>query len=286
MVNDQRKLTGIFSRWNTFFNENRESGETLLGTMIGVLLLSIMTSAFAGIFLAASASTTGARESSSRISLINSYNSDALTDLRVEKKVAPSGWTANAPTTGWDYASSISVGTSGSVQVNQWGVTTGGIVSIYTAIPKPRSTVACNSTTTENTLQASCLVVFGSATAVLNPSVSSDWRNKVAIQPWVAADLTTSRTVTYPQGAMNNATITPVATGSTRTLDFVFKATSSVAQNITFSYDSSPNTFVTVPINASTQYYYGTLTVPIATTNVTVSDDSGVTVSNFVIYAG
>lgn len=278
----QRMRTALTS---LFRGEKRERGESLMGTMVGVLLLSIILSAFAGIFLGVSKSSNVAKETSARLTLVTTYNAQALSDGRVDAspQAAPTGWALEVPNAAYSYGITRYAGNSSTIAIHQWGVNTNGIITVYTAMAKTGndSSVVCDSNLTPAQLSSQCVVAFGSAFSSKNPPSSGstgNWQNYVNIEKWSGTDYSSTTTRTFTNGSsftIDTVNVEPAMTSSqTRTLKFIvkFNNTSSTTRYIQINTNNSNvNKSFVVPVGTAAGYFYGTVQIPGDETNPTVS---------------
>lgn len=277
----QRMRTALTS---LFRGEKRERGESLMGTMVGVLLLSIILSAFAGIFLGVSKSSNVAKETSARLTLVTTYNAQALSDGRVDStpQVAPSGWALEVPNSAYSYGITRYAGNSSTIAIHQWGVNTNGIITVYTAMAKTGndSSIVCDSNLTPAQLSSQCVVAFGSAFSSKNPPSSGstgNWQSYVNMEPWSGGktyDSTTAQGFTNGSSFTLNSAEPSMTSSQTRTLKFIvnFNNASSTTRYIQINTkNSSVNKSFVVPVGTAAGYFYGTVQIPGDETNPTVS---------------
>ena len=295
----------LMARFRAITVNKKESGETLLGTLLGVLLLSVMTASFAGVIFASAASTGRANEISNRVTVINTVSSDALTDLRVERVTPPTGWSANAPITVagvfYTYNSSYTLPNNSAVTVRQWGTVIDGVVSVYTSVPKPKATYTCDVTNAINNSAAfknACLLSYSSSLSVLTPltpnplGANVDWRNNVVANTAVSSATPTVASLTPTSGTWVTTTASTVITAtmpavaSAQTLKYVFNASGVTAARIV-TFKSGTTTLGTATIPAGTNgYISGTLTTafPANATSVTITINGAATLSKIAVY--
>jgi hypothetical protein len=283
-----------------FRGEKRERGESLMGTMVGVLLLSVILSAFAGIFLGVSKSSNVAKETSARLTLVTTYNAQALSDGRVDSspQIAPGGWALEVPNSAYSYGITRYAGDSSTIAIHQWGINTNGIITVYTAMAKTGNdpSVVCDSNLTPAQLSSQCVVAFGSTFSSKNPpspGSTGSWQNYVNVESWNSGqtyDSTTAQNFTNGSTFSLNSVEPAMTSSQTRTLKFVvdFNNTSSTTRYIQINTNnSSVNKSFVVPVGTGTGYYYGTVQIPGDETapTVTIGGASATpSVNNFIFY--
>jgi hypothetical protein len=195
--------------------KGEQAMDTLLGTMLGVLFLAVITSSFAGVYMAYAVSTAKASESTSRTNVAAKLSSQSLNGLFIDsasgKTLAQTaGWTVVTQGTtllknvdaatqssyaNYTFAARKPMVDGGKVQVAQWGVLerTGsdkGLVKAYTAIPKAGSKKVCDWTQSVDNLNLNCVVVYDVLASVVmatpNYDVYADvqWESNVVVAPW------------------------------------------------------------------------------------------------------
>lgn len=176
MVTDYfRKVRGFFAR--NYHQQVRVDGEkamdNLMGTMIGVLFLSVISASFAGIFMAYTVSTAKATENSERNNSVVKYSTNTLNNLYVESVNGKTG--AELPrnaTTGQTMAEEkASTGKpSTTTEITQWNNTWGWnrwtVLSHQKALSTASPSLNVNSTFAAYTFAASRPLVSGGTTLV------------------------------------------------------------------------------------------------------------------------
>lgn len=209
-----RKVRGFFAR--NYHQQVRVDGEramdNLMGTMIGVLFLAVISASFAGIFMAYTVSTAKATENGSRNNIVVKYSTDTLNNLYVESAggktaAVAAGWTVLAqkqalstvtpalnPDTAfgaYTFAATRPLVTGGTTLISQWGKNEGGLVTLYTALPKAGSNAStCNWQEAQDKLETLCTVAIDKIQSVVSPPVGVDdemavnWENQIVKYPW------------------------------------------------------------------------------------------------------
>lgn len=176
MVTDYfRKVRGFFAR--NYHQQVRVDGEkamdNLMGTMIGVLFLSVISASFAGIFMAYTVSTAKATENSERNNSVVKYSTNTLNNLYVESVNGKAG--AELPrnaTTGQTMAEEkASTGkpntTAEIAQWNSmWGWNRWTVLSHQKALSTASPSLSPNSAFAAYTFAATRPLVSGGATLV------------------------------------------------------------------------------------------------------------------------
>ena len=214
-------ITAVLSRVRELISRNYHSRirlngeaamENLMGTMIGVLFLSVISASFAGIFMAYSVSSAKATENTNRMNLISKYSTDTLNNLYVESvsgstAAQNAGWTVKAarqalssvtpsinPSSSYSsytYAATRSMVSGGTTTISQWGQNVNGLVTLYTAVPKAGSPdQTCDWTQPDDKLQYYCNVVIDTVQSVVSPPVgvnndnAVNWASQITQFPW------------------------------------------------------------------------------------------------------
>lgn len=216
-------VTNYFRKVGDFFARNyhqhvRVEGEramdNLMGTMIGVLFLAVISASFAGIFMAYTVSTAKATENTERNNAVVKYSTNTLNNLYVEsvngKNTAiAAGWTVlshqkalstaspslnpSSSFSAYTFAATRPLVSGGATLISQWGKNEGGLVTLYTAVPKAGSAAStCNWQEAQDKLETLCVVAIDKIQSVVSPPVGVGdemavrWEDQIVKYPWTA----------------------------------------------------------------------------------------------------